>query len=178
VELNNTDSTPKATPKVRRTFTRDNEIIRQAKLNFQNAPEVLVQSESLPDFDYDHFPPCWQSLCTEWEGKDLGKFGHVAKKTSRWGRKIASAWFKRKSGYDQIERMQSVYKLKTTHAAAKFLDDRRVHVDKLPIGKHVEKLVKEDPSKQKRVRKNQQKQSKATFPSRQQKNTELPTVDI
>jgi phage anti-repressor protein len=138
------------------------------------APDVLVNTESLHDFDYDHFPPCWQSLCTEWEGKDLGKFGHVAKKTSRWGRKIASGWFKRKSGYDQIERTQSVFKLKTTHSAAKFLDDRRVHVDKLPLGKHVEKIVKEDPSKQKRVRTIKPKQPKPTIPSRQETKQNYP----
>jgi hypothetical protein len=52
----------------------------------------------------------------------------------------------------QIERMMREYKLKTSNSAAKFLDDCHVEVDKLPMDKHVKKIVKEDNSKQKRER--------------------------
>jgi hypothetical protein len=104
------------------------------------ATDVLVNNESLPEFDCDHFPSSWQSLCTEWDGKQLATFPHVCKKTSRWGRKIASGWFKRKSAFDQIERMMREYKLKTAYSAAKFLNDRHLEVDKIPMGKHVKKL--------------------------------------
>jgi hypothetical protein len=129
-----------ASPPLRRIFTRDNEIVQQAKLNFQMTTDVLVNNESPPELDYDHFPLSWQSLCTEWEGKQLATFAHVGKKTSRWGRKIASGWFKHKSAFNQIERMMKEYKLKTAYSAAKFLDDHRLGVDKIPMGKHVEKL--------------------------------------
>jgi hypothetical protein len=148
------------------------------KLNCQKATDVLVNNESLPEFNYDHFSSSWQSWCTEWEGKQLVTFAHIGKKTSRWGWKIDSGWFKCKSAYDPIEIMMREYKLKTAYSAAKFLDDCRVEVVNLPMGKHVEKIVKDDNSKQQRVHVIKPKQLQPNKPHCNKKITAQPTANI